>query len=355
MINILILTTDFNYCCGRSNHIYSLIKYYKRNNFNVHFIGNRGDAFERLHKAGIIYLQKKYFFSKPLIFKNLFFLKNYVKNNKIDIIHSHHRVPAIMVWLVKKIYRINVINLQTEHSILKKKYFLNYHSDKIIAVNDVVKENLKIKFGLNDNLIVKIPNFIDIEEYNINNKNKANDKFTILAAGRLVKEKNFELLIRAVSFLIEKNNVKLIIVGEGKEYKRLKELAEKLEINFELPGVTKDISTFLNIADLCVLPSKKESLSTFMLEAGLFKKVFIGSDIKGINDIIENRENGLLFKVNSSEDLKQKIDYVLKNRKQCVIYGHNLYKIVIENYNLDTIGLEIIELCKKLINDPKNQ
>jgi len=56
MINVLIITPNFNKCCGVSNHVYLLLKELKHNKtFNIFFVTNRGDNLEKISELGIYY------------------------------------------------------------------------------------------------------------------------------------------------------------------------------------------------------------------------------------------------------------------------------------------------------------
>ena len=52
---------------------------------------------------------------------------------------------------------------------------------------------------------------------------------------------------------------------------------------------------FYSIADIVVLPSLADSFPYVMLESGLFKKPFVGTQTGGIAEFIDDGKNGLLF------------------------------------------------------------
>ena len=91
----------------------------------------------------------------------------------------------------------------------------------------------------------------------------------VLAAGRLVAEKNFSLLLRAFAQLRSQRPVRLLILGEGRERKRLEGLARELGIaaDVALPGYVANPYAAFARAHLFALSSDSEGLPTVLIEA----------------------------------------------------------------------------------------
>jgi glycosyltransferase involved in cell wall biosynthesis len=92
---------------------------------------------------------------------------------------------------------------------------------------------------------------------------------TILAAGRLVREKGFDLLIAAFARLPNRADARLVIVGEGPERARLEAQVGALGLGaqIELPGYVPDIRPWLDRARLFVLSSRFEGYGAVIVEA----------------------------------------------------------------------------------------
>jgi glycosyltransferase involved in cell wall biosynthesis len=65
-----------------------------------------------------------------------------------------------------------------------------------------------------------------------------------------------------------------------------------------------------------------------MIEAGAFKKPFIGGNTGGIAEFIEDGKNGLLIDPENPEQLAEKIIYLLNNPDMGKVLGENLYEKV---------------------------
>ena len=95
---------------------------------------------------------------------------------------------------------------------------------------------------------------------------------------------------------------------------------------------------------MIVLPSKSDPFPYVMLEAGKFRKPFIGGNSGGIAEFIEEGVNGLLVAPGNPDELAEKIDYLLNNPNICSELGNNLFEKVTQlcDYNNYFRRIEII-------------
>ena len=82
------------------------------------------------------------------------------------------------------------------------------------------------------------------------------------------------------------------------------------------------------LADIVVLPSRVDPVPFVMIEAGIFKKPFIGGNTGGITEFIEDGINGLLVDPENPQMLAEKIIYLLNNPEIGRTMGEKLYKKV---------------------------
>lgn len=132
------------------------------------------------------------------------------------------------------------------------------------------------------------------------------DSKYIVYIGRLDLVKGADILVRAFNKLCQ-TKYKLIIVGDGSECSSLKKISTE---NIIFAGKILDASFVLDIADICVVPSRFESFGLVLLEAINAKCRIIASDIPSFREILRN-EN-YLFDNESVISLSEKIsDYIL--------------------------------------------
>src|SRR5260221_13417227 len=131
-LNILHMTPDFNYACGRSYYVYQLLKYLKIRKHNVHLLTNGGDSFDRLEEHDIPYTISKNLHSKNILsfFKNVNYIKELVKKENIHILHTHHRYSELLaVQASRPKSKKRVKTVLTSLSLVKRKYNLEFKSD----------------------------------------------------------------------------------------------------------------------------------------------------------------------------------------------------------------------------------
>ncbi len=353
--NILHITPDFNYACGRSYYVYLLSKYLSKKH-NVFVITNGGDSLERLEEKKIEFLKIKSLKSKnPIIIaRNIKEIRKFIIDNDISIVHTHHRLTEILaLQAIKLIKKDKPASVFTSLSIVNRKYNIEYRSDKIIAVSNSVKKMLLNKFSVNKDKITLINNFTDTEEIHdleiISPRFRQHGKFfLILAIGRFHNDKDFETLLKALN-LLKKENIGLILVGEGNNDLNYRRYIASKDLNVEIIVPQKNLLRYFLVADICVLPSTRDPFPNFMLQSGLHRVPFIGADVDGIGELIKDSVNGLLFKAGSEQELAGKI-MKFKNDKNFAEYcAENLHRDVVNYYTQEFIIPKIEQLYRSLV------
>ena len=176
------------------------------------------------------------------------------------------------------------------------------------------------------------------------------DSFTIISGGYLNKNKNNSVVIRALSLIKDKKYV-YIVCGEGKQLNRLKKMCNKYKLNDRVifAGFREDFSALLSNSDCFVMPSFREGVPRSLLEAMSYGLPCIGSDTRGIRDLIgKNNEGGILCNPRRAKDFaraikdissmtsvgeisKRNIDEVKKYCNEVVV--EELKKVFIEEFS----------------------
>lgn len=161
--------------------------------------------------------------------------------------------------------------------------------------------------------------------------NFVGERKNIVSVGRLEKQKNYELLIKAFNLIESKvPNEELLIYGNGTEKNQLSKLINDLGLNkrVKLMGTSLDIQEKIKNAKLFVLSSNYEGLPNVVMESMALGIPVISTDCPcgGPNMIINNGENGILVSVNNVKELanamlstltkNELLDYLSKNEKE---------------------------------------
>ena len=162
-LNILLISPDFNYCCGRSKYFYLLCKYLTLNGHNVYFVTNGGDSLVRLNNfvVELTVIKRLHSLNPFHAWSTLMQLNKIIKCSSIDIVHTNHRLTELLITLLTFFFKCKAKSVITVLSILKRKYGIEYKSKHIIAVSQSVKNNLINIFSVNPDYITVIPHFIE--------------------------------------------------------------------------------------------------------------------------------------------------------------------------------------------------
>jgi len=182
-------------------------------------------------------------------------------------------------------------------------------TDKIITVSCKTKNDLnKIK---SSEKAVIIPNGIDFKE--ITEINPSIEKSDVIFAGRLIKEKNTDLLLRAL-VQVKKSlpNIKCFIIGDGPEKRNLEILRDDLHLrgNVEFLGFLEDQSLISHLKSSLVfaLPSTREGFGMVVLEANAcgLPVVVINHPMNASKDLVKDDITGFIAEF-SEDSLSDKI------------------------------------------------
>lgn len=156
----------------------------------------------------------------------------------------------------------------------------------------------------------------------------------ILFVGRLVEIKNVNVLIKACSRL--KDKAQLVIIGDGPEMEKLKEMNCKLNAGALFLGRLEgdELMAWYNIADIFVLPSLKEAFGAVTNESLLAGCHTIVSEKAGSSSIIIPNINGQIFSPNSSNELTSLLDKQIEKieKESRIVLKDNLMQIEFNKY-----------------------
>ena len=116
----------------------------------------------------------------------------------------------------------------------------------------------------------------------------------LLAVGRLRAEKGFDLLLDAVDRLHDRDDVQLVLVGDGPEGSALRARASRSRIPVHMPGHVAEVQPWLALASVLIMPSRRESFGQVTLEAMASGLPIVASRVGGLQVAIEEGTSGVL-------------------------------------------------------------
>lgn len=248
---------------------------------------------------------------------NIYELSKIINSEQFDLVISvtspMNLVAAISNAIVRKKTRLYC----TVHNAIsqeKKKFNWIRHKmlkvlDKYVEKTIVVSEDSRLDYiktiGINENKTITIYNPVISKEIFTKMKEDISHKWlrdnrqfkTIVSAGRLTKQKNYDLLLRSIAIVRESIDIKVIILGEGELKQELQQLSHNLGIEdiVDFVGFVNNSYAYFEKADLYVLSSLWEGLPTVLIEALACGCRIVSTNCKtGPSEILNNGEYGIL-------------------------------------------------------------
>jgi glycosyltransferase involved in cell wall biosynthesis len=198
-------------------------------------------------------------------------------------------------------------------------------ADAVVALSHGVGRELIDDYRLDPARVVTIHNPVDVEGWRQRAEaarktappwgNFAGDGPVLVATGRLIRQKGFDLLLRALARCQSAGRAaRLVIVGEGPERAALNAIAAELGLADRLlmPGFIADSAGWYAHGDLFVLPSRWEGFGHVIVEAMACGLPVVAFDCPyGPVDILGDGEGGILVPQEDVAALARTIDDLL--------------------------------------------
>lgn len=283
-------------------------------------------------------------------------LCDFIKDNNIDILHTHNYKANLIGLLAAKKAKIPAV--ATLHGYIGNGFRLKLYErlDRFILkyFNKVILVDKSLKKHFNNSSINMevINNGVNTNDLPISSAAAPQDKkeITIGTVGRLSQEKGHKYLIEAFAGIIKDYpDSRLLIVGDGILRKELENLCAALRIseNVTFTGFQENVSRYYRQMDIYVSCSLVEHFPMAILEAMSFKKAIVATNVGGTQDLIEDKVTGLLVNSGSADEIREAILNYINIPSLRETYGKNACQFVKENYSLG----RMVKSYKKIYED----
>lgn len=303
-------------------------------------------------------------------------LLSVIKSEKIDVIHCNSPIGGFLGRICGKkakvpkiIYTAHGFHFYKGASLINRTLFkwaemlLAKDTDAIITINKEDYEAAK-KFKLRNNgKVYYIPGVgIDTSlikdtkskrEEIINEIGAKEDSILLISIGELNKNKNNEVIIKALGKLKDPK-IHYILCGIGDKKDELYSLAKEYGIdkNIHFFGYRTDIPELLKSCDIFVMPSYREGLSRSLMEAMSAGLPCVVSDIRGNVDLIE--DGGFLHNPNDVDRLAEAINTLVNDKHLRKSTGlTNLEKI--KRFDVENVKEEMNTIYSEVLCDIEKQ
>lgn len=267
--------------------------------------------------------------------KKLYALHQFVKSNKIHIIHSHgkgagiySRLLKILNSKLKIIHTLHGFHIQEYSSFSRKIYiklefFLTQFTDKFINVSNGEKEiclNTKVFSDAQSRVIyngieqiTKIDNaksLLDLE-----------NKIVITTISRFDYPKNMFFGYEIAKQFKDYDNIVFLWLGDGLDKTILEQKAKEENVNIIFTGFIKEIGLYLSGTDIYLSTSRWEGLPYALIEAQSLGIPIIATNVVGNNEIVEDNITGFLF--DTKEQAFHKIMLLIQETEKYQQFSNN--------------------------------
>lgn len=323
-----------------------IVKIFNKNGIETEIIGASNKYFSHTETGEIAWY---YFYKYPLIIyqwlKTAFITApKYLRKQEADIIHLNSHVLSSWAYAAKK-NKFKVVCHNREavakgyfgvrHNILRK--ILDHSTDIIINIS---KDNEK-RLGLIHKSRV-VYNFSNIPKSYKTPFSVKSSYIKVLYLGGMAKIKGFESVVDCLKFLNPgikiqfAGNIGKINSGSGikaaiKDFLKstiYRNIYLPLKIisksgNAEVLGFLSNPLPFIDNCDILITPYKIEHFSRPAIEAFAYGKPVIGSNVEGMDEIIDHGVNGIIIKKNNPKDLAKAINELSQYKDKAIMMGEN--------------------------------
>ena len=186
---------------------------------------------------------------------------------------------------------------------------------QVAGVSEYVRQRCQQRFRLKKAKTLVIYNGIDTNRFAPPSTRRNGPTVRMVAAGSLIPEKGFHVLIRALSQVPQKN-WHLRVVGEGPERRKLEELVEEFGLveKVEFLGLRDDLEAINRDADILAHPCLwQEAFGLTIVEGMSCGCCVLASRAGGIPELIEHNHEGILIEPGDVEAWADAISRVLED------------------------------------------
>lgn len=218
-------------------------------------------------------------------------------------------------------------------------------ASRIVVLGNIWKSFVAEKVPAADDRIVIIPNATPTPR--LSHVEDEAGCLRILFLGRVGARKGVPQLVEALSMLPKGGNWRATIAGDGDVDETRQEI-ERLGLTdrVALPGWVgpDEVAELLSRSDVLVLPSFDENLPMSVIEGMAAGLAIIATPVGAVEDVIIDRETGLLVPAGDSKAIAESIEFLLHQPQARRALGREARRLHSERLEIGTYFSEFIDL-----------
>ena len=235
--------------------------------------------------------------------------------------------------------------------------------DRIVAATVHERQLLRQLYRVSPDRVSVIPLGVDLEQFQPRDRAAARsaigiplDERILLAVGRIEPLKGFDILIRALGEMTERERVTLLVIGGDEraaaEFERLGGIAREIgveeRVRFLGAIAHERLTDYYSAADVVVVPSFYESFGLVALEAMASCVPVVASRVGGLTSTVADGKSGYLIPWRCPEPFAEKIDLLLRNGALRAALGKAARRSM-QPYAWSEVGTSLLELYESML------
>ncbi len=280
-----------------------------------------------------------------IFFLNRKKIRQLMTHTRFDVIHAQYIFPdGLLAYLISKKYKIPYM-ITTHNELFYFKHLISNRIATRILKNAsfVVPINFR-NFNYFNSIGIKNTELIPLgfnKSFLRPQKDIAEGVVKILTVAELIKLKNIDKVIQAVSKLVEKHNITYTVIGRGPEKEKLEQLVDQLNLRKNIEFIDQidhnKIADEIYKFDIFIMPSYVETFGRVYFEAMAMGIPIICAKNSGIHGYFEENEEGISVNHNNIDEIAEKIELLVANPTKRLSIGKKGQKLV-ESYTWEKIA-----------------
>lgn len=288
--------------------------------------------------------------------KGAYSLWRFLRQNRVQILHSHMFRASMFASPVGRIARVPVV-LETSHGreVWRKGWkasffvdrFIARRVDGIIAVSEATSRYLVEQKRIPQEKITVICSAVDIRHFDPGHRAPEglqhslgfrNDDRVLVVAGRLEEQKGHRYLIEALPLVLrEFPCARLVCLSDGSLRTQLQTMVRELGLQeaVRFVGYQPDVRDWLAIADISILPSLYEGLPLAAIEALASECPMVATAVDGTPEVILHGKTGLVVPARDPQRLAEAICEMLRDPERARKMAQTGRQLVLNKFSVE--------------------
>jgi glycosyltransferase involved in cell wall biosynthesis len=329
-----------------------------------------GKLVSELEKLNVTHIKLPVHSKNPItIIKNIFKLKDIIKQNEINIVHARSRAPAWSSYFACWLTGCNFVTTfhgayGAEHSLKRFYNSVMLRGKRVIAISNFILKHIETRYRCNTDRISVIHRGVDLKYFDpeLVDKKRVNDVKKILNVplngkiilmpARVTRLKGHLYMLEALKYLKDQDFTFLIVgTTTDKHYEYKKEIertiiAYGLKDKVSIHSAITDVPALYSLCDIVVCPTiTAEAFGRTITEAQAMEKLIVATRIGAPVEIIEDGKTGFLVSPQDPSDMTDLLkklfkldaktqDKIIKSAKLKVQKEFSLHKMCSETLNI---------------------